>query len=1080
MSFFLRQLMNSLGTFFRTIRAFFSRQITGVSGKFRQLTNFSRNATKAATATVQGAAAAMKKPSERGDYIETQRLFISKSFLVLVAVGIVAVVLLFIFVIWPFLLSHFFTAHFWQEDKRVADWSGRVVVYYDEDKKVPMYSGRLEDGVLQGEGKEYDQDGLLTYEGPFVDGLRSGKGLCYEAGVLVYDGQLLAGVYQGTGRLYQDGELAYEGGFADGKASGTGTAYANGAVRYQGNFQDGLYQGSGETYYPSGAVEYRGSFAQGEYEGEGSYYREEGSLLYKGGFSAGLYEGAGTVYLEGGDRIQADFSAGEAAGAIQWYRGGRLWYEGESDDLTPDGFGTVYAKSGKAVYAGEMDRGTLDGAWLLTLTAEDLRAAFGEASVTETDGSDGFLIYNKDLGLTALCNYQQGEEAPQVYRLWLAPEAGTPGEGLLPWQDLDEAGAWAQLDREETPTTSVEQGAILQPDGVAGGNWVQSWYGYGSYTCTLLSRDGTGAPVQILWRRGGEMPAGAAESVDPALDEAREKLDALLEVLDALGENGGPVGGAGGGAGSGGGTGSGAGSGTGSGAGGTGSDSGTGTGADGSGSGSGTGSGADGSGSGGGTGSGADGSGSGSGIGSGADGSGAGSGTGSGSGGSGSGSGTGSGAGGTGSGSGTGSGAGGTGSGSGTGSGADGSGSDSGTGSGADGSGSGSGTGSGSDGSGSGSGTGSGAGGTGSDSGTGSGSGAGTGGSDTETGGSESDDSGSGAGAGTGGGAGSTGSGSGSGSTGSGGRPGSAGGGVAANVPSLLRAVDTPKDAYDLMNAMIDYYVYDQALTALEAARPLDEETLREQTDLLGRGQTTQEAVDAVQDQLDARDRQIYQYQVLRKEAEYTAKSLTGQDLAGLDLSGVLRLEDASGIDAAALYADAESYALSVAADQAEVDTAQLSLDIKRQVLDLSVAYENVEAARQTLNRTRAALDRAIQSYVKGSLERSALYDAQGAVSDAAAAMIQTAGAYTSQFNRLNYLSGGWVAQNYGWYAAPFQELRDGAIRAAQADAQDRKQKEDAAQEAARRQEERVQNLEDAVEDLKGAAQPQESGEAAA
>ena len=67
MSFFLRQLMNSLGTFFRTIRAFFVRRFTGVTAKFRQFTNFSRNATKAATASVQGAAAAMKKPSARED-----------------------------------------------------------------------------------------------------------------------------------------------------------------------------------------------------------------------------------------------------------------------------------------------------------------------------------------------------------------------------------------------------------------------------------------------------------------------------------------------------------------------------------------------------------------------------------------------------------------------------------------------------------------------------------------------------------------------------------------------------------------------------------------------------------------------------------------------------------------------------------------------------------------------------------------------------------------------------------------------------------------------------------------------------
>ena len=148
MSFFIRQLINSFGVFFRTIRAFFSRKLAGVSARFRQITNFSRNATKVASASFQEAATVVKKPTKREDYIETDRLFISKSFLLLLAVALVAFVLLCKFLVWPFLLSHFLTARFWQEDKRVPDWTGKVIVYYDKKKKIPMYSGRLEDGLL--------------------------------------------------------------------------------------------------------------------------------------------------------------------------------------------------------------------------------------------------------------------------------------------------------------------------------------------------------------------------------------------------------------------------------------------------------------------------------------------------------------------------------------------------------------------------------------------------------------------------------------------------------------------------------------------------------------------------------------------------------------------------------------------------------------------------------------------------------------------------------------------------------------------------------------------------------------------
>ena len=118
--------------------------------------------------------------------METKWLFVSKSFLIRLAIGLVALGCLFYFVIWPLLLGWFFTAHFWQEDKRVENWTGKVVVYYDKDKDHPMYEGRLEKGVLQGLGKEYDEAGLLTYEGGFADGLHSGTGTCYEAGILQY------------------------------------------------------------------------------------------------------------------------------------------------------------------------------------------------------------------------------------------------------------------------------------------------------------------------------------------------------------------------------------------------------------------------------------------------------------------------------------------------------------------------------------------------------------------------------------------------------------------------------------------------------------------------------------------------------------------------------------------------------------------------------------------------------------------------------------------------------------------------------------------------------------------------------
>ncbi len=803
MSFLLRQLMNSCGVFIRTFRAFFLRKFTAVTARFRQVTNFSRNATKVASASFQGAAAAVKKPTKREDYIETQRLFISKSFLILLVVGLVCFALLCWYVLWPFILSHFLTARFWQEDSRVPDWTGKVIVYADKGKHIPMYSGRLEEGVLQGTGREYDEEGLLAYEGTFLDGERSGKGVCYEDGVLVYEGQLLAGVYEGTGRLFDEDGMVYSGTFSNGLPNGTGTGYNGGVLCYQGGFVDGLYQGTGEEFYAGGTLKYKGAFSKGKYEGEGAYYTEEGLLRYKGGFSAGLYEGDGTVYLDSGDRIQSEFSAGESGGSIQWYRGGRLWYDGEADDLTPDGYGTIYASSGKVVYAGQMDHGTLDGLWLLGLTAGELRETFGEAALTEQDSGDGFLIRNADLGVTALCSYQTSGEDPQVYQVLLSPAANDPAAALLPWDSAAAAQLQLTAGREEEPEMSYTAGPspVSVPEGGMDGEWfnTQIIYPEEAATCTLFSEDRGGAPEQILWSRAGAIVPGGL--LDEAAVQAQERLDDLLQTLDNL-------------------------------------------------------------------------------------------------------------------------------------------------------------------------------------------------------------------------------------AGGSGDEPPA----DPADVERLLGLMLTPEDGNSLMDALTDYYVYNQMLQALEASQPLLEQNLLEQQRLLDRGDTTQSAVDGVQDRLDALDRRLAQYRTGREQAKLTAETLTGLKLDAYDLAAVLTSFDTAELDTQALYDAALAYAKSVAAEPRDVDAADLELKLKTQILDLSMAYEEIRAGQETLERAAGVLEKTTQAYSTGTADKLALYDAQCSRNDAAAALFMSMGAYTKQAVQLNNLSGGALAEQRGWFAEPFGVLYDLSVQRNQDD----------------------------------------------
>ena len=794
LSYLLRQLINSFGIFFRTIRAFFTRKLVGAWSRLRRITNFSRQATRVATSSFQGAAAAVKKPTKREDYIETQRLFISKSFLIMLAAGLVLLGLLVYFVAWPFLLSHFFTARFYREDEKLETWSGRVVVYYDAEKRTPMYRGTLEDGVLQGRGEEYDQEGLLIYAGDFVDGVRSGDGSLYEAGVLVYEGQ-----------------------FSGGAENGMGTAYDDGVKCYQGAFVDGLYEGEGVAYHANGSRAYAGTFAAGLYEGEGTAYDQDGQVRYKGSFAQGLYDGSGTVYLSDGSQIRAEFTAGTSNGAIQWYQSGRLWYDGSADDLTPDGFGTLYAESGKTIYAGEFDQGTLDGAWLLTLTAAELREAFGEAVLTESDVTGGFLVENTALGLTALCSYQQAEEESQVYRLWFSPEADSIWAELLPWASGSEAARWALLDREEAPQETLYQGPVLQPDGAVDGDWYQRQYRYETYMCTLLSVMPQDAPSQLCWSRDVTETGGLV--VDETSAQAQQRLEELLSALDGVG-----------GAGS--------------------------------------------------------------------------------------------------------------------------------------------------------------------------------------SGGSGTADQG--------------------------------------DVSRLLGLMLTVQDGEDLMDALIDHYVYGQMAASLEASQPLLQQQLAETQTKLQRGDGTQEAVDAAQSALDELDGRLAQYRTAQEQAGLTIEELSKLSPDDYDLSPVLLTFDPVTLDASALYDAALAYAQETGGQDADA----LSRQVKSAVLELGLSYESVRSARTAAENAAAQVETVTQAYAKGTADKAALYDAQCARDEAAAALYQAAGTFAHQANGLNTLSGGWLAEEYDWMADTFAALFQSELlreeEAAQEAQADRAQREEAAAQAIR------------------------------
>lgn len=526
LSTLFRQFTASCGVVFRTIRAFFSRQLYGVVARVKSVTSLTRQAAKLAPAMLKTATTAGKKPTKREDYIETKGMFISKSFLLLLAVAVVGLAVLIYLVIWPWLVRQFFTARMWSEDKDAADYTGKVVLYYDKEKTSVRREGRLEEGVLQGRGSDYDENGLLVYSGEYIDGVYSGEGKLYDKGALIYEGTFADGLYEGEGRLYENEMLLYEGAFAQGLYDGEGALYEAGeTLLYQGGFSAGLRHGEG-TAYEDGKRCYKGAFEADLYHGEGVQYAPDGSVVYRGGFSEGLYAGAGTLTLEDGVTLQAEFEEGRVLGSARYFLDGKLYYEGDTAGLLPEGTGSVYNAAGEVVYTGPMKDGALDGGALLGRSAGEIRELL-QGMGSESAYDTGFAITARELGLTTFCSFAQKGMEPTVYHVYFfAPDQEQPFRALL-W---DSAAEFEQAALDNTDAPEVGDGGTGAPDfpwlmGMA--PYCQT-YEYEGYTLSLWSMEEGGELLAAVWSLKAAMPQVSTQA--PSSD-GEDRLTSLMGQL---------------------------------------------------------------------------------------------------------------------------------------------------------------------------------------------------------------------------------------------------------------------------------------------------------------------------------------------------------------------------------------------------------------------------------------------------------------------------------------------------------------------------------------------------------------------
>lgn len=549
----LRQLSASIGVVFRTIRAFFTRQIYTVVARVRSATNLTRQASRIAPKMLKTVTDASQKPSKREDYFETRQLYIAKSLVVFIILGLILLGVLFKFVAWPFLRSWFFTAKFWEEDRAVENYSGKVILYYDKEKEEPLYKGRLKNGLLQGKAQQFDRGGLILYDGSFVDGKYDGEGVLYKDGqkvyagtfadglydgegriynndAIVYEGSFANGLYDGTGSLYENSQLVYEGKFSQGQRSGTGKAYRNGKVVYEGDFAQDTYNGEGAEYR-MGNLRYKGGFKDGLFDGSGTEYYSDGSVRYRGEFAEGKYFGSGLLSLKDGTTIRGDFEDGQTVGDAVCTRDKTIYYKGLLQNFIPQGAGEFLNSGGKTLFSGAAAAGVPDGDALLGMHASDVREILG-GTLEESMESGGFVIRSKELGLVVYCSFAQENAESEVYGVYLYPDGAQAPLDTLLWKDAASFERAARSCGMELPEAQQVTGDPGLPGSLpvkTSGKLCAASYKLENGTLYLWSKETGGELLAAEWASAETMPK--VENLGFILPTASEEMEDLMAQL---------------------------------------------------------------------------------------------------------------------------------------------------------------------------------------------------------------------------------------------------------------------------------------------------------------------------------------------------------------------------------------------------------------------------------------------------------------------------------------------------------------------------------------------------------------------
>lgn len=226
------------------------------------------------------------------------------------------------------------------------------------DKLLGIYEGALCDGLPNGEGKFYFDNGDI-YVGCFLAGRFHGRGkLCRRDGDVRYDGEWQVGNFHGKGvyNYYKGdrkGRQSYEGDLFRGIRHGKGVLLWQDGTRYEGEFDNNIIQGFGVMTWPCGD-RYEGHFVDSQRDGEGKYTSADG-FSYEGSWKNGKRHGKGVLTFPDNQSFNVEWQDDKPYnGPCRTYHNGQLVYEGEYVNGVYEGVGSLhYYQNDELCYVAE-------------------------------------------------------------------------------------------------------------------------------------------------------------------------------------------------------------------------------------------------------------------------------------------------------------------------------------------------------------------------------------------------------------------------------------------------------------------------------------------------------------------------------------------------------------------------------------------------------------------------------------------------------------------------------------------------------------------------------------------------------